>query len=332
VVESADLDEALARLSAFGPEFGGGLSNHGPMVVEALVRLGRGDAAAAWVSGYVGRLEDPIAPSGRQPVLGEMATVGDWELAFAVELAEAPWRDVVGRWLPRLVPGLIAAATHGWLRTAHAARALLAAETPERLGELGRGLAYWAARYQEAPGPAIPSGVLTAAAGIVALPVRHLSTEGLIFEVVRGLDGDDEFAAAVAAVDGATLDVDALLAAAAGRVLGGGAATAPIVYVHTLTPTAAIRGVAPLVDRAVTDLVLGCAWRAVAALVTAYPAAATEGSTGPRDVDADAVVDRAVEGGDEHAIKVAEAAFGPDAGADPTVRAAAAALVARLSG
>jgi hypothetical protein len=67
-------------------------------------------------------------------------------------------------------------------------------------------------------------------------------------------------------------------------------------------------------------------------LVTAYPAAATEGSTGPRDVDADAVVDRAVEGGDEHAIKVAEAAFGPDAGADPTVRAAAAALVARLSG
>jgi hypothetical protein len=218
------------------------------------------------------------------------------------------------------------------LRTAHAVRAVQANETPERLGELARGLAYWAARYQEVPGPSTPGGTLTAAAGIAALPPRHLVTEGLIFEVVRGLDGDDEFAAAVGAVDGRTLGVDALLAAAAGRVLDGGAAAAPIVYVHTLTPTAVIRSVEPLVDRSVSDLVLGCAWRAVAALVTAYPASATEGSVTPDDVDADAIVDRAIAGGDEHAIKVAEAAFGPDAGADPAVRAAAAALVARLSG
>jgi hypothetical protein len=205
-------------------------------------------------------------------------------------------------------------------------------ETPERLGELARGLAYWAARYQEVPGPSRPVGTLTAAAGIAALPPRHLATGGLIFEVVRGLDGDDEFAAAVGAVDGTTLDVDALLAAAAGRVLDGGAAAAPIVYVHTLTPTAVIRGVEPLVDRSVGALVLGCAWRAVAALVVAYPAPATGAATAPADVDAAAVVDRAIEGGDEHAIKVAEAAFGPDAGVDPAVRAAAAALVARLSG
>jgi hypothetical protein len=327
-----DLDEALARLSAFGPEFGGGLSNHGPMVVEALVRLGRADAVGGWVDGYVGRLDEPVAPSGRQPELGEMATVGDWERSFSVELAEAPWCDVVRRWVPRLAPGLMAAATHGWLRTAHAVRSLRARESPERLGELTRGLAYWAARYQEVPGPSVPTGGLPLAAGIAALPARHLATDGLIFEVVHGLDGDDEFAAAVGAVDGGALDVDALLAAAAGEVLDGGAAAAPIVYVHTLTPTAVIRGVAPLLDRAVGALVLGCAWRAVAALVTAYPTAVRNEATAQRDVDADAVVDQAVVGGDEHAIKVAEAAFGPDAGADPTVRAAAAALVARLSG
>jgi hypothetical protein len=261
-----------------------------------------------------------------------MATVGDWERAFAVELAEAPWRDVVRRWVPQLAPGLMAAATHGWLRTAHAVRALQANETPERLSELARGLAYWAARYQEVAGPSVPSGALTAVAGIAALPARHLANDGLIFEVVRGLDGDEEFAAAVGAVDGTTLDVDTLLTAAAGRVLGGGATAAPIVYVHTLTPTAVIRGVEPLVDRSVGGLVLGCAWRAVAALVTAYPAPAPEAPAEPGDVDADAVVDRAVSGGDEHAIKVAEAAFGPDAGGDPAVRAAAAALVARLSG
>jgi hypothetical protein len=327
-----DLDEALARLGAFGPEFGGGLSNHGPMVVEALVRLDRGDAVGAWVDDYVGRLESPIAPSGRRPALGEMATVGDWERSFTVELQEAPWGDVVRRWVPRLAPGLMAAATHGWLRTAHAVRSLRARESPERIGELARGLAYWAARYQEVPGPATPRGRLRPTDGLAALPARHLATDGLIFEVVRGLDGDDEFAAAVSAVDGAALDVDVLLGAAAGEVLGGGAAAAPIVYVHTLTPTAAIRGIEALVDRSVADLVLGCVWRAMAALVTAYPPRATAGSSVPGDVDADAVIERAVDRGDEHAIKVAEAAFGPDAGAAPTVRAAAAALVARLSG
>ena len=31
------LDESLNRLAATGPEFGGGLSNHGPMGAEALV-------------------------------------------------------------------------------------------------------------------------------------------------------------------------------------------------------------------------------------------------------------------------------------------------------
>ena len=60
---TTSLDEALERLGQFGPEFGGGLSNHGPMVVEALVRLGRSDAVASWVDDYVGRLEGPIAPT-----------------------------------------------------------------------------------------------------------------------------------------------------------------------------------------------------------------------------------------------------------------------------
>jgi hypothetical protein len=173
---------------------------------------------------------------------------------------------------------------------------------------------------------------LTAAAGIAALPTRNLGAGGLIFEVVRGLDGDAEFASTVGAVDGAGLDVDGLLAAASSEVLAGGADANPIVYVHTLTPTAAIRGVDHLLDRSVAELVLGCAWRAVAALVTSYRPAASYRLSDPVDVNADDVVDRAVAGGDEHAIKVAEAAFGPDAGTDPKVSAAAAALVARLSG
>ena len=211
------LDEALARLAAFGPEFGGGLSNHGPMVVEALVRLGRSDAVPGWVDRYVARLEDAVAPTGDTPELGVLATVGDWERQFAAELAEAPWIEVVRTWVPRLAPGLMAAATHGWLRTAHAVRALRVVESPERLAELARGLAYWAARYQDVPGPTIPSGTLAVDAALAALPDRRTGGDGLIFESVRRLDGDAEFVAAVDAADASTLGVDALLGAAGTR-------------------------------------------------------------------------------------------------------------------
>ena len=71
--------------------------------------------------------------------------------------------------------GLMAAATHGWLRTAHAVRSLTARETPERIAELARGLAYWAARYQEVPGPARPSGTLAIAAGIAGFHYQQVT-------------------------------------------------------------------------------------------------------------------------------------------------------------
>lgn len=323
------LDEALVRLGRCGPEFGGGLSNHGPMAAEALVRLGRADAVSAWIDPYVERLEPVAVPSGREPVLGDLDTVGDWEQRFALELDGAPWVDVVRDWLPRLVPGVMAAATHGWLRTAHAVRALRRCETPARVAELGRGLSYWAARYQEVPGPTLPTGSLPLAEVVAALPARKLDDPGLIFDAVRvALDADAVFAEAVDSVDASTLSVDGLLAAAA-SVIRAGDARAPIVYVHTLTPTAALRSVADIVDVQSRALALGCTWCAVAALISTYPLARVEVAE-PEDVDVDDVVDRAVASGDEHAIKVAEAAFGPDAAPDPAVRSAAAALVARL--
>ena len=50
------LDELLDRFAATGPEFNGGLSNHGPMAAEALVALGRADAAVSWSEWYAERL------------------------------------------------------------------------------------------------------------------------------------------------------------------------------------------------------------------------------------------------------------------------------------
>src|ERR1700689_4203769 len=104
------LDEGLSRLAATGPEYRGGLSNHGPMAAEALVRLGRADQVEHWVDGYIQQLDDAPRPSGRitddtwREALGDHARVADWTGYLASQLADEPWRDVLARWWPRLVP------------------------------------------------------------------------------------------------------------------------------------------------------------------------------------------------------------------------------------
>ncbi len=55
---SSVLDDAYDRLHATGPEWGGNLTNHGPMAAEVMVRRGYGDGVDGWV--YV-RTEDPEA-------------------------------------------------------------------------------------------------------------------------------------------------------------------------------------------------------------------------------------------------------------------------------
>ena len=155
---AATMDEVLDILHRTGPEFGGGLANHGPMAAEAMLALGRPDAVLPWVERYKRRLQDrpaqshPISPEAWREALGNINRVGDWVAFFDHQLVEASWQDVVRSWVPRLSPALIAAATHGLIRTSHAVRSLAASETPQRLHELAEGLGFWAARYRVLPG------------------------------------------------------------------------------------------------------------------------------------------------------------------------------------
>jgi hypothetical protein len=120
------LDEVLIRFATTGPEFGPGLSNHGPMAAEALVALGRADAVAPWAEAYAQRLQEH--PSARNPIsaadwreaLGDIARAGDWIAFFDRELVGQPWPLVLDMWVARLGPGIMAGATHGVIRTAHA--------------------------------------------------------------------------------------------------------------------------------------------------------------------------------------------------------------------
>src|SRR5271163_1297478 len=62
-----------------------------------------------------------------------------------------PWAELLDTWAARLAPGLMAAATHGVIRTGHAVRALALEDNTSRRRELADGLAYWAAEYMPLP-------------------------------------------------------------------------------------------------------------------------------------------------------------------------------------
>ncbi len=112
------LDEGLTRIARTGPEFGGGLSNHAPMAAEALVRLGCAEAVEPWLDGYLRRLDaaprgtDRITGQTWRDALGVPSRVGDWEAYLRDQLAQQPWRDVLARWWPRLLPGAVARPTY----------------------------------------------------------------------------------------------------------------------------------------------------------------------------------------------------------------------------
>lgn len=334
--EDQILNESLARLAVTGPEYGGGLSNHGPMAAEALVRLGRADAVEQWVDGYLARLDDaPRASAGItdatwRDALGDPRRVGDWTAYLSRQLDDEPWRDVLARWWPRLVPGLAAAATHGIIRTSHAARALAQAPSAPRSRELAHALAYWAATYCELPGLRHPSGHLPPAQAVAGLPRRPVPPDnGLITTVLRNrLAGDAEVPDAVAALR-PPRDVQADLLGLASQLarpfLAYGRAR-PIGLLHAVTAPTAARSVLPLLPPEAARDTYDRLWQASAALVSVYSSGATaEPIPAGEPPVPDDLADRAVATGDPHAIKLTEACLRLHAErADPVLLHAAA--------
>lgn len=172
------VNDAFERLAGHGPEWGRrGFAFHAPMAAEALAALGYYDDVPQWIErnrhirAYSAPPEPrrPLDPNDQADLLaarGDISRVADWAKMFNTELASRPWQEVLAAWWPRLAPGLAAALGHGMIRTAHAVRVLrsVAEPTPAQLGELSRGLAYWAARYWSPPAPMAQSPLAAAAA------------------------------------------------------------------------------------------------------------------------------------------------------------------------
>jgi Questin oxidase-like len=346
-MESSHLDDALTVFAATAPGYGSlGLANHGPMAAETLDHLGRADAIAGWVEGYRGRL-DPASPPADRPLseedwpgaLGEESRFTDWLALFEREVADRPPVAVVGEWAPRLLPGTIGAAGHGLIRTAHAVRALSGADTPARRLELANALAFWASTYQELPGPPLligREGVADALADLPYLPEdapRHLLISDMVAQVN---DIADEFEQAVASLGWAGGPVELLDELASGGALaylrnaddGGG-----IGLLHSVTIPLACELVLPWLAVEDRDAALGYVWQAVAALHVAYDIDRKSEVVEPPALSADELVDRALASGDEHAIKLTEAALRSfERSDDPAVLWAAADAGARFGG
>lgn len=322
-------DEALERLHGTGPEFEGSLSNHGPMVVEVLARRGSGTAIHSWTDQYVRRLEKPPTSYDRllethwRAALGDARRLGDWLELFDRQLREEPWERTLERWWPRLLPGIVAGATHGVIRTGHAVQALRAAATAPRVDELGQALGYWAARWQPVPIMS-PTGQGSAAALVEAMP-RVPDQSGGISDRLSQLPLVADWPATVVALRPAAADqvpdalravVDAVVTAYPRLAHGQ-----PTMLVHAATAPAAVLRVLPSLPRDRWVSSFEAAWSASAAVVAAYapapadrevPALTSSGSAGFAGAagpsDAEDAWGLALRHGGEHVLKLADVA------------------------
>lgn len=314
------IDEMLDLLSFAGAEMVNGNANHGPMASEALFYLGRDDAVLPWVDEYKKRLmyrPSPslaIPPEGWREYMGVRERLGDWVQFFENELSETPWQEVVRQWIPRLAPAVMAAATHGLIRTSHAVRMLSSGETPQRRYELAQGLGFWAARYYTLPGSPSPTNAgHTPKSALDRVERLHdLSFDGMgsISEQIQGLEEHPEFAPVINLADaGGDLSrfISGLTETFAGIYLASPKNL--VAFVHTVTAPSALRMLTPYLDEHDSRAAARYAWQACAAVYSWYatvPAQDNSGRGAPAE-DRDELIDRAVAAGGAHSIKFTEA-------------------------
>ena len=302
-------DEALTRFHATGPEFDGALSNHGPMVIEALARAGRGEVVHRWTDTYLRRLDElprglhPVADDTWREALGDPARTGDWIAYLLADVASRPWRETLAVWWPRLLPGVAAGATHGVIRTGHVVAALEQRQTEPRLTELAHALGYWAARWQPVPGvelagPRDPAEVLRE---VPAVPDQRGGVRARLAQLDEGFV---DAASTVTAGDDPRDQLARVVHAAVTFYADHGHGQ-PTMLVHAATAPNAVARALPSLPRSMWPMSLGAAWTASAAVVAAYRPSTTRPAT-TAGADPQDLVDAAARHGGEHVLKLVD--------------------------
>ncbi len=330
------LDDALEILDGAAPEYGGGLSNHGPMAAEALFALEQTAAIVPWTETYRRKLGDEPAPGTPlkgaeiRDALGQVRRYPDWLALFLKEFREGPWEPAVDRWVYELAPGFAGAATHGVIRAGHAVRSLARHDMPGRRKEVARGFAYWAATYQALPWKETLQAHLTPEQALTHVPrvSEDVKRTGSIAQGLKLATALPDFPGVVSLVDaGAPETFVPALGEAFARVFLAGTTTSKgrtIALIHAVTGPAAAGLLAPHVSARTAAHLLTCAWQAGAAIYAVFGKPPQSEVEGPR-ASREALIAGAVKSGDEHAIKFTEACLRLDAVVpSPAFQAAAA--------
>ena len=321
--KSSGLDRALERLHQTDPEFaaGGtsGLSNHGPMACEALVALGREDRCEAFLETYLPRLSpfQAAAPlTAKRSDYGDPSKIAAWIATFERRLRSQTPHQVLAQALPQLLPGMSAAAFHGLLRAAHAARALTRGVTRPRLRELAFGLGYWAGRYLELPGTPGANrqrgrGVQRGLIELELVPTTLRRKEGLIFERVVAVADLPSFKDQIESLDLEDAPFDEALStlcdAAARLYLAS--PSSRFINIHMLTGSSALRLLKDHLDQEQRLRAVGFAFQCVAALHATHGLDARwHDRVVPRlRSSPEALARAAAQSSDDHTIKFVEA-------------------------
>jgi hypothetical protein len=311
------LDDAFVALSVTAPNLTDGNTNHAPMVAETLVTIGRGDAVPTWVDAYRRQVGTEDRPAARPPLtdwresLGKPRLWPEWVGLFRTELAEEGWQDVLDAWSARLAPGLSGEATHGLIRTAHAARALSQAETEPRLNELADALAYWAATYHDfgsVPGTLVHYKLDEA---LDHVPDLNPPPGSNIDTTLAGLDGSDQFVPVINLLRTGRdplADLSALTERFAAVYLSNAHEPGRVfAVVHAVTGPSALRLLAPHVTKSTQSLLLLYAWQTAAAIYGVWGKDHSRPEVPRQAATLADLTEASVANGAAHAIKFVEA-------------------------
>ena len=202
--DETKLERLLTEGRAFSAEFPVFLANHLPMILVAMHRLGGSDERLGEYFACYRDDEPPAAAAARDradrarptgtSALGDRARETDYRTFFQ-RRSRAAWARAapIAAYLPTLLPGLAASATHGLMRLAYGVMR-------DDDAEIATALGYWAATYLElgaatgaAPTTDDPAEVLLRMRAVDSF--RHVETElDLLWHFMRAMAAKPEFA------------------------------------------------------------------------------------------------------------------------------------------
>lgn len=280
----------------FDPEYRQGLSNHMPMALLALHRLGASDSRIDdFATRYVRRLEPAPNPEiwrfGEpwQERLGDRDSWSAYRGLFADWISREGSHSVLAQALPALMEGCGAAAYHGVIRTAYAAQSC-------HDGELADGLAYWGCRHLPLGAASVGGTVADPALVVQGLRVSS-GSEDLIFESMRIAAQGHDFDHLIKPLKIGNDTLSRLSRLAATLYAASGNFT----VLHLVTSCHAVRVLLPFIGD--PQPALHAYWRAFAA---GYIASGVS-DTGAANLRSwDAIIAAAIASDDEHVVKLVD--------------------------